>query len=270
MFEPSSRRRRPLRVLRAAVVACAGSVALAGQAAEGVGGELEAGGIYYNVNDGFADTRGAYLRGRLDTGASDQWRAEANELSRFGDEGFYGALGNVHQFGPDWFTSVNIGSSSGGFYWPRLRTDVSVSRRWLPGRNLVTTLGVTYFDAKDIHTDTGFKAEAVWYSASKWIVQAGSTYNISHPGAVGSASGYVALSHAENGKRIVTARLGGGEQAYQPFADNRFNVGISFGELRVSCKQWLGKRWGINVSADSYVSSTYDQHGVELGLFQEF
>ncbi len=269
MFEPTYRR-RPLRVLRGALAPCLGLFALAGQAAEGIGGELEAGGIYYNVNDGFADTRGAYVRGRLDTGLANQWRAEAVELSRLGDEGFFGAVGNVHQFNSDWFSSLSIGSSSGGFFWPELRTDTSLSRRWLAGRNLVTTVGVTYFDAKDIHSDTGFNFEAVWYSASRWIVQAGTTYNLSHPGSVASTSGFVALSHAENGKRIVTARLGGGEQAYQPFADEGFNVGITFGSMRLSCKQWIGKRWGVNVVADSYLSSTYDQHGVEVGLFQEF
>ena len=136
--------------------------------------------------------------------------------------------------------------------------------------NLVTTVGITYFDAKDIHSDTGLTAEAIYYSAAHWIVQGGTTYNLSHPGAVGSSSGYIALSHAVNGERIVSVRVGGGEQAYQPFADNRFNVGITFGTLRVSCKQWIGRHWGVNVVADGYWSSTYDQHGLEVGLFQEF
>ena len=270
MVEPIRYRRRRLSVLCSAVAACSASVALAGQAAEGIGGELEAGGIYYKLSEGFGTTRGAYVRGRLDTGAADQWRAEATELKRFGDDGFYGALGNVHQFDADWFSSLTLGSSAGGFYWPRIRSDGSLSRRWLAGRNLVTTVGITYFDAKDTHSDAGLNLEAVYYTASHWIVQGGTTYNVSYPGAVGSASGYIALSHAVNGARIVTARLGGGEQAYQPFADNRFKVGIAFGTLRLSCKQWIGRHWGVNVVADSYLSSTYDQHGMEVGLFQEF
>jgi YaiO family outer membrane protein len=270
MSEPSKRRWLWPHVLCHVASGCLALIAFASQAAEGIGGELEAGAIYYNVNEGFGDTHGAYVRGRLDTGTANQWRAEAVELKRFGDDGFYGALGNVHQFDADWFSSVTIGSSAGGFYWPRIRTDTSLSRRWLAGRNLVTTVGITYFDAKDIHSDTGFNAEAVYYTASPWIVQAGTTYNISHPGAAASTSAYVALSHAVNGARIVTARLGGGEQAYQPFADDRFKVGITFGTLRVSCKQWIGKHWGVNVAADSYLSSTYDQHGMEVGLFQEF
>ena len=270
MAEPMALRPRTRRALRSAVLGCLSMVALAVQAAQGIGGELEAGGIYYNLDSHFADTRGAYVRGRVDTGAADQWRAEATELRRFGDSGFFGAVGNTHQFGPDWYSSLTVGSSSGGFYWPRIRTDASLSRRWLPGRNLVTTVGITYFDAKDIHSDTGLTAEAIYYSAAHWIVQGGTTYNLSHPGAVGSSSGYIALSHAVNGERIVSVRVGGGEQAYQPFADNRFNVGITFGTLRVSCKQWIGRHWGVNLVADGYWSSTYDQHGLEVGLFQEF
>ena len=270
MPKPNSYRRRWLRILRSAAAGCLALLTFAGQAAQGIGGELEAGGIYYNINEGFGDASGAYVRGRLDTSAANRWRAEAVELKRFDDAGFYGAVGNIHQFDANWFSSLTIGSSAGGFYWPRLRTDTSLSRRWLAGRNLVTTFGVTYFDAKDIHSDVGFNVEAVYYTATPWIVQGGTTYNISHPGAVGSTSAYVALSHAVNGERIVTARLGGGEQAYQPFADDSFKVGISFGTLRLSCKQWIGKHWGVNVIADSYLSSTYDQHGMEVGLFQEF
>jgi len=232
--------------------------------------EIDVGGIYYSVDEGFADTRGGYLRGRLAPPGRDEWRGELAYFDRFDDTGVYAAAANRHEFGSRWFTDVGLATSSGGFFLPELRVDGAVSYRWLAGRNLVTSAGITYFDAKDIHSDTGFRLEAIWYSASPWIVQGGAGYNISEPGAVGSATGYVAVSHAVNGKRIVTARVGGGEQAYQPFADDRFQVGIAFGSARLSVRQWLGRAWGINVVADTYFSDTYDQHGVEVGLFREF
>ncbi|MGR8918842.1 MAG: YaiO family outer membrane beta-barrel protein [Gammaproteobacteria bacterium] len=232
-------------------------------------GEIEAGGLYYGVNEGFEDTYGVYARGRLNLG-KDEWLAEGVQLDRFGDDGFFGGLGNIHHFDERWFSQLAIGSSSGGFFWPELRIDANLSRRWGARKQLVTTAGVTYFDAKDIHSDTGFRVEGVYYSDSPWVLQGGVTYNNSEPGSVGSVSGYAAISHVVDGARIVSARLGGGEQAYQPFENDRFKQDISFGTLRVTCKQWVGRRWGINVAAESYFSDSYDQHGVEIGLFQEF
>ena len=233
-------------------------------------GEFDIGGIYYGLSDDFADTTGIYARGRLGPYGPDEWRAEVVQLDRFDDDGVYAAIGNIHQFSDEWFTDISIGSSSGGFFWPELRIDASINKRWLAGLNLVTTLGVTYFDAKDIHTDTGYRAEATYYSDTPWRVQAGVQYNESEPGSVGSMSGYGALSHAVTGERELTFRVGGGEQAYQAFENNSFQVDVNFLSLRFVARQWVGENWGINFVADSYHSSTFDQHGVEVGLFKVF
>lgn len=238
--------------------------------ADGVNGELEAGAIYYNLDHQFEDTYGAYARGRFASGPQDAWLGEVTHIDRFGDDGTYAAVGNTHDFNADWTSQVIVGASNGGFFLPAVKVDGSLSRRWLPGRNLVTSAGISYFDSKDIHSDVGYRAEATWYTESPWVVQGGVSYNVSDPGAVGSAAGYLALAHARNGNHIYTARVGGGEQAYQPLAEQRARVGVSFTSVRLSAKQWIGRHWGVNAVADSYFSSSYDQHGFEVGLFTEF
>ena len=162
-------------------------------------------------------------------------------LDRFDDTGTYFALGNIHQFDEHWFSSLAIGSSSGGFFWPQLRVDGSLNRRLLAQRNLVLTAATTYFDAKDIHSDVQVRLEASYYWPSPWVLQAGSAYNISEPGTVGSPSGYLALSHVRDGAHIVALKVAGGRQAYQPFADDRFQVDIPFAQMRLTWKQWLGR-----------------------------
>ena len=233
-------------------------------------GELEVGGIYYDLSDDLADTSGVYARGRFGPYGPNLWRAELVQLDRFDDDGLFGAIANVHQFNDEWFSDISIGSSAGGFFWPELRIDATINKRWLEGRNLVTAVGITYFDAKDIHTDVGLRFESTYYTDTPWIFQGGIQYNESDPGSVGSVSGYGAVSHSEFGNRELTFRLGGGEQAYQPFENNNFQVDINFLSLRFIAKQWIGAKWGINVVADSYHSSTYDQHGIEVGLFKVF
>ena len=233
-------------------------------------GEFELGGIYYDLSDNFADTSGVYARGRLGPYGPNEWRAELVQLDRFDDDGLFAAVGNIHQFNEEWFSDIAIGSSSGGFFFPELRIDATLNKRWLEGLNLVTSVGVTYFDAKDIHTDTGYRLETTYYSPTPWRFQAGIQYNESEPGSVGSVSGFGAVSHSIVGERELTFRLGGGEQAYQAFENDSFQVDVNFLSLRFVARQWVGANWGINFVADSYHSTTFDQHGVEVGLFKVF
>jgi len=233
-------------------------------------GELEAGGIYYGVDENFSDTYGGYLRGRFAPTTRDAWFAEAVTLERFDDDGTYVAGGNVHHFDDRWFSRLAVGSSSGGFFWPRVRVDGNLSRKWLARSNFVTTVGVSYFDAKDAHSDVGFTLEGSYYTDSPWVVQMGTTINESSPGAVTSASGYGAVSYIRPRRRHVSLRVAGGQQAYTALNVEQFVVDFSFTDVRLTWKQWIGKQWGVNVVADSYQSSVYDQRGFEIGLFTEF
>ncbi|MGR8948920.1 MAG: YaiO family outer membrane beta-barrel protein [Gammaproteobacteria bacterium] len=233
-------------------------------------GEFEAGGVYFDLSDDFADTTGVYARARVGPYGANVWRAELVQLDRFDDDGTYAAIANVHQFNDEWFSDISVGSSAGGFFWPELRIDATINKRWLPQLNLITSVGVTYFDAKDIHSDIGLRLESTYYTQTPWIFQGGIQYNESDPGSVGSVSGYGAVTHSVVGTRELTFRLGGGEQAYQPFENNNFQVDINFLSLRFVAKQWIGDNWGINFVADSYHSTTYDQHGIEVGLFKVF
>ncbi len=238
--------------------------------AETPGGSLEANALYYDLSDGFAPTSGVNLRGRLGPVGNDEWLAELAYLDRFDDTGTFGQVGNIHQFDDRWFSQLYLASSAGGFFWPEFRIDASLSRRMLARRNLVVTAGVAYFDAKDIHSDTGYRLETIYYTTTPWVFQAGVTYNVSEPGSVGSTSGYAAVSHVTDGTRILSARVGAGHQAYQPLQADSFQVDIPFTSVRVTWKEWVGARWGVQLAADSYLSDVYDQHGVEVGLFREF
>ena len=232
--------------------------------------ELEAGGIYYDLDSGFASTAGGYLRGRLMPTARDLWYAELVQLDRFDDSGMFIGVGNVHHFNDRWYSELAVGTSTDGFFWPRVRVDTKLSRKWFSEKNFVSTIGVSYYDAKDAHSDAGISIEGIYYTASPWIIQMGTTVNESDPGSVVSASGYGALTHLLPRFRQITLRVSGGHQAYQAFTEDNFEVDFPFYEFRLTWKQWLGKRWGVNVAAASYQSDVYDQRGGEAGFFMEF
>jgi hypothetical protein len=41
--------------------------------------------------------------------------------------------------------------SSGGFFFPALRVDAQLNKKWLARRQLITSVGGGYFKAKDVH-----------------------------------------------------------------------------------------------------------------------
>lgn len=230
---------------------------------------MEAGGIHYGLSAPLADTRGGYLRATRTRGPS-TLRAAVTHLDRFDDTGTQFGVGYDREIGPDYLARIDAATSGGGFFWPRLRVDASAGRRWLARRNLVTWVGVGYYDAKDAHEDVSVSFDAAYYFGTPWIAMGGLRVNDSQPGGVVSTSGYMALTHGRDRGRYVTLRYGTGNQAYEPLAAGTAAVDFPFHQVTLTCRQWLGRNWGVNVVVDGLRSDAYDQTGVEVGVFADF
>jgi YaiO family outer membrane protein len=241
-------------------------------ASSAIAGEntIEGGAIYYDLSDGYQSTKGEYLRARIESSSSDAWLLDITNLDRFGDDGTQISVGNRHIFTDRVYSQFFVAGSAGGFFWPRFRTDGSISMKWLANKSFVTTIGGGYFDAKDVHEDLWGYVEASYYFDRPVVIQGGMQVNVSDPGSVSSTSGYVAASYVKNKSRIASVRLGVGNQAYQAVAVNNFQVDFPFHSIRMTWREWVGKTWGINLAAEHYVSDVYDQNGIELGFFKEF
>jgi YaiO family outer membrane protein len=226
---------------------------------------------YYDVNEGYANTYGGYGRfSYAPSSNTDVWLGEVVYLDRFDDEGTYVALGNIHHFNEVYYSTVFVGTSAGGFFWPSVRVDASLSRKWLPRRNLVSTIGIGYYDAKDDHTDTSLLFEGIYYFDAPWIVQAGVRLNESDPGSVFSPSGYAAATYGRDLDRFVTLRYGTGNQGYQALTSPAFLVDFPFNEITLTWREWLQPDFGINLVGYGFESDPYDEIGFELGIFKEF
>jgi YaiO family outer membrane protein len=176
----------------------------------------------------------------------------------------------VQDLDPRWYASAGVASSAGGFFWPKLRMDLAIHRKWLAGRQLVTSLGVGYFDAKDFHTDRSLQLGAAWYLRAPWVLQGGISVNRSSPGAVISRSGFLAATYGRDRERFLSLRWGAGRQAYQPFPALDLRVDVPFHQLTGTWREWLGRDFGLNLMVDWSASDTHDQATVELGFFREF
>ena len=230
---------------------------------------VEAGGDYLDLTSGFGYWAGGYARGVVTSGKN-IWSAEVNGQHEFGDAGTYFAAGDTYNFNPDWYGSLTVGSSAGGFFWPRFRADGFVNKKWTARKQLITTFGFSYYAAKDPHRDHSFFFGSTYYFTKPWIVEEGIRFNISNPGSVFSPAGFVAVTQGRNRQRYITVRAGFGKEAYQLIGPTASLTDFESQTLTITWRQWVGTNWGFNLVGDYYHSPFYNRGGTSFGFFREF
>jgi YaiO family outer membrane protein len=230
---------------------------------------IEGGGNFFSLSHAFGDWRGGYARGVVKM-KKHVLSAEINGQREFGDAGVYIAVGDTYNFNSSWYGSVTVGSSVGGFFWPRFRTDAFINKKWLKRQQWVTTAGYGYYAAKDVHHDQSVFLGTTYYFEKPWILEEGLRLNVSHPGNVFSPSGFVAVTQGRDKRHYVTLRTGFGEEAYQLVGPAVSLNDFTSQTVTVTWRQWVGRSWGFNAVADYYHSPFYSRSGGVLGLFKEF
>jgi YaiO family outer membrane protein len=230
---------------------------------------VEIGGSYHQLTGGYGDWNGGYARAVLATG-NNTWNAEVNGQNEFNDGGVYLAAGDTYNFDSDWYASLTLGSSVGGFFWPRFRADSFVNRKFGARKQIVATLGYGYYASKDVHRDQSVFLGTTYYFQGHWIVEDGVRFNISNPGMVFSPAGFVAVTEGRNKQHYVTANAGFGQEAYQLVGPATVLTRFPSQNMTIAWRQWMGKNWGFNLIADYYHSSFYERGGGSFGFFKEF
>jgi YaiO family outer membrane protein len=230
---------------------------------------VETGADYMTLSNGFGYWGGGYTRGVYEQGKN-IWNAEVTGQHEFGDAGVYFDAGDTYNFTPDWYGALTLGSSAGGFFWPRFRTDAFLNKKWLGRKQWITTAGFSYDIAKDIHRDHTLYVGTTYYFTKPWIVEEGMYFNISHPGAVFAPAGFVAVTQGHNKQQYITVRAGFGEEAYQIIGPTATLSQFNSETLTITWRKWMGPNWGFNFVADYYHSPFYLRGGSTFGFFKEF
>lgn len=230
---------------------------------------VETGGNYLTLTNGFGSWSGGYSRGVYDQGKN-IWNAEISGQREFGDAGVYFAAGDTHNFNADWYGSLTLGSSAGGFFWPRFRADGFINKKWLGRKQWITTVGTSYIMAKDAHRDHNLYLGSTYYFEKPWIVEEGIYFNISHPGAVFAPAGFVAVTQGHNKQQYITVHAGFGEEAYQLIGPAASLSQFNSQTLTITWRKWMAPNWGFNFVGDYYHSPFYLRGGSSFGFFKEF
>jgi YaiO family outer membrane protein len=230
---------------------------------------VETGADYMTLTNGFGSWSGGYTRGVYEQGKN-IWNGEISGQREFGDAGVYFAAGDTYNFNPDWYAALTVGSSAGGFFWPRFRSDGFLNKKWLRRRQWITTAGMSYVMAKDVHRDHTAYLGTTYYFEKPWIVEEGIYFNVSHPGAVFAPAGFVAVTQGRNKRQYITVRAGFGEEAYQLIGPTATLSQFNSETLTITWRKWMGPDWGFNFVGDYYHSPFYLRGGSTFGFFKEF
>jgi YaiO family outer membrane protein len=230
---------------------------------------VEVGGSYRQLSNDFGDWSGGYARGVFAEGKN-IWNGEVNGQHEFGAGGVYLAAGDTYNFNSDWYGSLTLGSSVGGFFWPRFRADAFANRKLLSRKQLIATVGYGYYASKDVHRDQSVFFGTTYYFQKPWIIEDGIRFNVSNPGVVFSPAGFVAITEGRNQHHYITVNAGFGEEAYQIVGPSTVLSRFQSQNLTITWRQWTGKTWGFNFVADYYHSPFYQRGGGSFGLFKQF
>jgi YaiO family outer membrane protein len=230
---------------------------------------IDAGGESQALSSGFGTWSAGYLRGVLPAGPRDTVSAELTRRAEFGSTGTYFAAGDTHVLSDDWYASLTAGASTGAFFLPHERLDATLHRKWLAGRNLVTSIGYTHVRASDAHRDHALALGGAYYWEGPWILEGAVRVNASQPGRVLSESQFLALTRGRDRQRLVVLRAEAGREAYQLIGPKAALSRFPSQSASLTWRQWVHGRWGWHCVAEIYHSPAYRRAGVTLGIFRD-
>lgn len=224
----------------------------------------------HRVSGGFGDWRGASLRLTGRPSVRDTWYLDALWQRAFGDEGVYASASAQRAFTPVWSGFLGVGSGSGDFFFPDLRVDAVLTRKWGAGRRLLTNIGTTIVDAKQGYSDAGGMLSLTAYAGSALVMEAGGRLNRSAPGAVTTGRGFTSLTFGRDHAGYLVFRGSTGDEGYQLLGTSTAIRRFHSSEGAVSWRQWLGRHGGFVVQGERYRNDAYARTGVSLGFFADW
>lgn len=232
---------------------------------------VEAGVNFHSVSDKQGNWFGQFVNAQIQTDPKNRWNMQLQHQQAFHDNGVFAALGNTHFFDDRWFSDVAVGVGSDAVFLPRVRGDASISRRWLDGKNFVTTVGITGSKASETYTSYGVLLSASYYFNGPWVLQGGVRFEVSNPGSVNGNSEFLALTYGYQKRYFLTGRIGYANEGYQILGNgvsaindfNSKNAGLNW-------RQWLGDDWGFNLGYEYYTNPFYHRNGGIVSVFKEF
>lgn len=239
-------------------------------------GYIEVGGGHSALTGGYADWNDFYARGVV-SGGRNVINGEITRQGRFSSSGWFGGLGLTRTISENWYGQISAGTSVGGFFLPRYRTDALLNRKFLSHRQLVGTLGFGFDKSRTVNYDTRYQLGAAYYFQQPFILQAGIMWTYANPGSILARTQYFALSEGHQNEHFLSLRYSWGREGYEivappttftPTYGTLFNFPVH--DITGTWRQWIGPTWGVNFVVEQHQSPSYHRIGGAAGVFLDF
>ena len=239
-------------------------------------GYIETGGSHSGLSNGYADWNDFYVRG-LVSGGNNAITGELSRQDRFGDSGWFYGLGLVRTLSENWYAQFSAGSSVGGFFLPKFRTDGLINRKLLSRRQLVATAGVGFDKSKIVDNAVRAQVGAAYYFQYPIVLQGGFMWTHANPGDILARTQFVAATQGHDKEHFISIRYEWGREGYEVIGPPTavvpaFNVAFDFPERTLSgtWRQWIGPNWGLNFNIEQHQEPAYHRLGGTIGVFLDF
>jgi len=249
-------------------------------------GYIEVGGSHSALTAGNSDWNDFYARAMV-SGGRNIFTGELTREARFGDSGWFGDLGITRTLSENWYAHLSAGGSAGGFFLPKFRTDAQISRKLLPRRQLVASVGGGYDQSRTIAHDWRAQVEGAYYFNYPIVLQAGLTWTHATPGNILARTQYIAASQGHDKEHFVSLRYEWGREGYEVIAQPATvapgvalrqaapsDQGVLFDfpvrTITGTWRQWIGPNWGLNFNLEQHQEPAYHRIGGTVGVFLDF
>lgn len=239
-------------------------------------GYIEVGGSHSSLTAGNPDWNDFYARGMI-SGGRNIINGEITRESRFGDSGWFGDLGLTRTLSENWYAQLSAGGSVGGFFLPKVRTDALISRKLLPRRQLVMSVGGGFDQSRTVAHDWRGQVEGAYYFGYPVVLQAGLMWTRATPGNILARTQYIAASQGHEKEHFVSLRYEWGREGYEVIGPSTplvptVNVLFDFPIRTITgtWRQWVGPNWGLNFNVEQHQETAYHRIGGTVGVFLDF
>lgn len=191
-------------------------------------------------------------------------QGELTQQSRFGYSGNYGSVSLTHDFSPDYYSTVSVGTGNSPLFssW---RVDGTGYRKFGSERQYVAGIGAYYAKGNEsARSDQGVLLTGIAYLTGV-VVEGGVRLNWADPGRILGPSEYIAATIGNDDHRAVILRYEHAKETYKVLPGGPELVNFKSNTVNLQWRERISRVSMLLAGLEYYQSPVYDRLSFNLG-----
>ncbi|AIY43345.1 very large virion protein [Collimonas arenae] len=216
-----------------------------------------------HMSAGYGQARMMALRGMAVTSLG-VVQGELTQQTRFGYTGNYGDVSLTHDFSPEYYSTVSIGTGNSPLFssW---RVDTTGYRKFGSERQYVAGIGGYYAKGNEsARSDKGLLFTGITY-LSGLVIEGGVRLNWADPGSILGPSEYVAATFGSDDRRAIIVRYEHAKETYKVLPGGPELVNFKSNTVNLQWRERISSASLLLAGLEYYRSPLYDRLSLNLG-----